>query len=178
MRTPPACLCIPIALLTCMAISCGGNDDARPDESSIAGITAPPANVTTATLDLPVTSDMTAIPEATDDIPLPTPLATTDIPPIPSISSEVTVPLMVEVTVGVNSSPERIDPVPLGATVTLSITNPDSDDEFHLHGYELGDGVHVPAGQPETFTFVADQAGEFELESHETGDMLLTLSVA
>jgi hypothetical protein len=65
----------------------------------------------------------------------------------------------------------------LGATVTLSITNPTSDDEFHLHGYELGDGVSVPAGQPEAFTFLVDQPGEFELESHESGDILLILSV-
>ena len=79
---------------------------------------------------------------------------------------------------GVDSSPERVVPVPLGTRSRCRSLNPTSDDEFHLHGYELGDGMTVPAGTTQTFNFTADQPGEFELESHETGDVLLVLSVA
>ena len=78
---------------------------------------------------------------------------------------------------GVDSSPDRLESVPLGSMVTFVITNPSSDDEFHLHGYDIGDGVLIPAGQAATFTLVADQPGEFELESHQTGDILTILSV-
>jgi hypothetical protein len=177
MRTPPTCLCIPIALLTCLAVGCGG-DDARPDASVVTDITPPPANNTLTTRDVPLTSDLAVVPGTTDDIPLPTPVASADMPPVPSGSSNVTAPTMIEVTVGVDSSPDRVEAIALGDTVTLSVTDPTSDDEFHLHGYDLGDGVVIPAGQAETFTFVADQAGQFELESHETGDVLMILSIA
>ena len=79
---------------------------------------------------------------------------------------------------GTDDSPDRIETVPAGAVVTLSIVNPNAEDEFHLHDYDLGDDQVVPAGQVATFTFVADRTGDFALESHETDDVLLVLRVA
>jgi hypothetical protein len=127
-----------------------------------AGATTLPGTVDTSDIPLPPTG-----PNDTSDIPLP--------PPPPDTSD---LPILLSLTVGVDSGSERIDTVPLGSTVTITVTNPNEDDEFHLHGYELGDGQLVPAGQPAVFTFTASIAGDFELESHETGELLMTLRVA
>jgi hypothetical protein len=64
----------------------------------------------------------------------------------------------------------------LGSTVRLKILNPDTDDEFHLHGHDLESGV-TPAGQEAIIEFTADKLGTFDLESHVTGDWILTLVV-
>ena len=64
----------------------------------------------------------------------------------------------------------------LGSTVRLKILNPDADDEFHLHGYDLESGV-TPAGQEAIIEFTADKLGTFDLESHVTGEWILTLVV-
>ena len=64
----------------------------------------------------------------------------------------------------------------LGSTVRLKILNPDADDEFHLHGYDLDGGV-TPAGQEAIIEFTADKLGTFDLESHVTGEWILTLVV-
>jgi hypothetical protein len=104
-----------------------------------------------------------------------TALATTTTPE----TTTTTIPPLQEVivVVGLDDGPERVDQVPLGATVELRITNPEADDEFHLHGYDLGNTIKVPAGETLTLTFVADRAGLFELESHDTHDTLLWLLV-
>lgn len=83
----------------------------------------------------------------------------------------------VDVIVGSDDGPERVEMVPLGSPVRLSMTNPDADDEFHLHGYDLGGDVTVPAGQTLTLDFVADRAGLFEVESHVTHDVIVVLLV-
>lgn len=83
----------------------------------------------------------------------------------------------ISVTVGVDSSPDRVEEVALGQDVALTLTNPGADDEFHLHGYDLGGG-ETAKGQPKTFTFTASEAGEFELESHVTGDVLVVVKVS
>ena len=64
----------------------------------------------------------------------------------------------------------------MGSTVRLSITNPSEDDEEHLHGDDLTTG-EVPTGETAIIEFVADVAGSFELESHHSGDLLMTLVV-
>ncbi len=64
----------------------------------------------------------------------------------------------------------------LGSTVQIKILNPDADDEFHLHGYDLDGGV-TPAGQEAIIEFTADKLGTFDLESHVTGEWILTLVV-
>jgi hypothetical protein len=106
------------------------------------------------------------------------PTVGTTAPSVPaSTTAAAAGPTVIEVTVGVNSGPDRVETVPAGAEVQLVITNPAADDEFHLHDYDLGDGQEVPAGTPASFSFTADKLGMFELESHATDDVLLTLSV-
>jgi len=62
--------------------------------------------------------------------------------------------------------------VVLGQEVTIVVTA-DDEHEFHLHGYDL-----ELTGTEVSFEFVADREGEFELETHDTGELVLTLSVA
>ncbi|MFM8870098.1 MAG: hypothetical protein ACKOFD_00755 [Actinomycetota bacterium] len=93
--------------------------------------------------------------------------------------STVTVPenVTISVTVGVDSAADRVEQVALGSQVTLTLTNPNEDDEFHLHGYDLSPG-ETPKGETATITFTADKAGEFEVESHHTEDVLVVLNVS
>jgi transcription elongation GreA/GreB family factor len=77
----------------------------------------------------------------------------------------------ISVIVGENSGPDRTETVALGSTVRISLLNSGSEDDFHLHGYD------VAAGEEAVIEFVADAAGEFELESHVTGEVLLVITV-
>jgi hypothetical protein len=61
--------------------------------------------------------------------------------------------------------------VPLGSTVSLHIISTE-EHEFHLHGYDL-----EAEGTDLTLTFVADEAGEFEVETHDTEELVFTLVV-
>jgi len=83
----------------------------------------------------------------------------------------------IDVVVGENSGPDRVEEVALGSQVTLTFTNPDADDEFHVHGYDLGGGI-TKKGDTKTFTFTADKAGEYEVESHLTEAVLMVLRVS
>lgn len=82
----------------------------------------------------------------------------------------------IDVVIGQTSGSAIPFQATLGQTVRITLLNPDADDEFHLHGYDLGGDV-TPAGQEEVFEFTADKLGTFELESHVTGDWILTLVV-
>ena len=84
--------------------------------------------------------------------------------------------IIIEVVVGENSGPDRVEEVPLGAEVTLQFTNPDADDEYHVHGYDLGGGV-TKKGEMKTFTFIADKAGDYEIESHISETVLAVIRV-
>lgn len=64
--------------------------------------------------------------------------------------------------------------VPLGTSVTLSVTS-DVADEIHLHGYDQE--VRIPAGGTGSVSFTADIPGVFEVELHESGLALLQLQV-
>ncbi len=61
--------------------------------------------------------------------------------------------------------------VALGTPMTIRIRSTQSD-EFHLHGYDL-----ELTGTDVTFNFVADRLGEFELENHDSGQLVLLLAV-
>jgi len=80
------------------------------------------------------------------------------------------------VIVGENSGSDQMLTVPSGSTVRLTFVNPNEDDEFHLHGYDLG-GAKTEAGKEARFEFVADEPGLFEVESHVTGELLMVLVV-
>ena len=61
--------------------------------------------------------------------------------------------------------------VNVGSPVTIHVVSAESH-EFHLHGYDIElEGTEV------TFDFTADQVGDFELETHDTEEVLLELSV-
>ena len=72
-----------------------------------------------------MTSDVVPVPRTTDDIPIADAASATSRRPRSDARPTSPVPIIVEVTVGDDSSPDRVEPVPLGSTVTLSITNPD-----------------------------------------------------
>ena len=98
-------------------------------------------------------------------------------PPADTLAPEQKIAgVVIDVTVGEDSGEDRTEKVALGSEVTLNITNPDEEDEFHLHGYDLSTG-ETPAGETATITFTADKAGEFEMESHMSGEVLLVIVV-
>jgi len=84
----------------------------------------------------------------------------------------------ISVTVGKDSAADRIENIALGSKVKLTVVDPNADEEYHVHGYELGDGVEMAKGEPEVFEFVADKAGDFEVESHTTETVLVILHVS
>ena len=86
-------------------------------------------------------------------------------------------PVTINVTVGTDSGADRRENVALGVPVTVNLVNPGGDDEFHLHGYDLSTG-ETPKGVTSSISFTADKAGEFELESHVSGDVLVVLVVS
>ena len=57
--------------------------------------------------------------------------------PPPVVSSDIPASVIIEATVGADTGPERLESIPLGSNVVLSVTNPNSDDEFHLHDREV-----------------------------------------
>jgi hypothetical protein len=90
--------------------------------------------------------------------------------------SKMAAPTEVSVIVGTDSSPDRIEEVTLGANVQVTLSNPNADDEFHLHGYDLSPG-ETKMGEVSIISFTADKAGDFEIESHITEDVLVIIRV-
>ena len=91
-------------------------------------------------------------------------------------NSKMAAPTEISVVVGTDSSPDRIEEVTLGANVQVTLSNPNADDEFHLHGYDLSPG-ETKMGQVSIISFTADTAGDFEIESHVTEDVLVIIRV-
>ena len=85
--------------------------------------------------------------------------------------------ITIDITVGENSSPDRVEEIPLGSEVTLNFTNPQADDEYHVHGYDLGEGI-TKKGETKTFSLTADKAGDYEVESHVSEAVLVILRVS
>jgi hypothetical protein len=79
-----------------------------------------------------------------------------------------------EVTDGRADPPLDRATVAQGSLVRIVVTS-DRADEVHLHGYDLD--AHLAPGEPGVVEFTADQTGLFELETHETGLVLLQLVV-
>jgi hypothetical protein len=90
--------------------------------------------------------------------------------------SKMAAPTEFSVIVGTDSSPDRIEEVALGANVQVTLSNPNADDEFHLHGYDLSPG-ETKMGEASIISFTADKAGDFEIESHVTEDVLVIIRV-
>jgi hypothetical protein len=82
--------------------------------------------------------------------------------------------ISVSVTNGqVNPAPAPVD-VELGRNVIIELVS-DTTDEIHVHGYEIT--APVTAGQTTRVTVVATIPGQFEVELHETRQLLLMLRV-
>jgi ABC-type Fe3+-hydroxamate transport system substrate-binding protein len=96
--------------------------------------------------------------------------------PTDPTDSKMAAPTEVSVIVGTDSSPDRIEEVALGANVQVMLSNPQADDEFHLHGYDLSPG-ETKMGEASIISFTADKAGDFEIESHVTEDVLVIIRV-
>jgi hypothetical protein len=171
MTTLASGLLIPVAAAALALAACG--------DDSGSGAPADTAAATAASSAATTVAPSTTEPAATTTPPGSADPTTTEYVPDTTRPPETAPPgpKVISITVGVDSGPDRVDRVAVGDVVTLVVTNPTVDDEFHLHGYDLGDGQEVPAGQTASFTFTASQAGEFELESHETDGVLLLLVV-
>ena len=70
---------------------------------------------------------------------------------------------------------ERVVKIALGSAVTITLTDPNEDQDYHLHVYDLG--AEAKKGEPGVISLVVDQAGQFDVESHTTGQLLLVLVV-
>jgi hypothetical protein len=93
-----------------------------------------------------------------------------------SPSAKVAGPIEISVTVGTDSAADRVEEVPLGSQVNITLTNPNAEDEFHLHDYDLSTGM-APKGEAAVISFTADKAGLFDLESHVTDEVLVIISI-
>jgi hypothetical protein len=91
-------------------------------------------------------------------------------------AAKIAGPIEISVTVGTDSAADRVEEIPLGSQVNITLTNPNADDEFHLHGYDLTAGK-TPKGEAAVISFTADKAGLFDLESHVTEEVLVVISV-
>lgn len=80
-------------------------------------------------------------------------------------------------TVGENSGVKNIISFTKGSNVELTIVNSNSDDEVHLHGYDLTTG-NLPKGEKGVISFIADKAGDFEIESHITEEVLSIIRIS
>jgi ABC-type Fe3+-hydroxamate transport system substrate-binding protein len=78
--------------------------------------------------------------------------------------------------VGENTGADVRQTVPLGASVRITVTNPNGPDEIHVHGYDISTG-EMAKGQEEVIEFVASNAGTFDIESHVSEEIMLVLTV-
>ena len=82
----------------------------------------------------------------------------------------------INLTVGENTGPDMKQTVPLGASVRITVTNPNGPDEMHVHGYDISTG-EMAEGQEAVIEFVASNAGTFDIESHVSEEIMLVLTV-
>jgi hypothetical protein len=111
---------------------------------------------------------------ATDDAP-----ATTNAPPVPA-PTNADGSVTVTVTVGTDdfdtTGGKRVVGIKEGSQVTIALTDPSVDEQYHLHGYDIE--VNAAKGTAAKISFTADETGQFDLESHVTNKTLLVLYVS
>jgi len=138
-----------VVSIALLSVSCSG-------DSSPASSTDAPVPTTEAVAATPTDPPTTAAPTST---------AAKEVPESGTPATEST---LIELTFP--GEPQAAS-VMTGSPVKIRIVSAEQG-EFHLHGYDIElTGVEV------NFDFVADQPGTFELEEHDTGDLLLTLEV-
>lgn len=79
-------------------------------------------------------------------------------------------------TIGTDTGKDVVFEVSQGDNVTLTFVNPNANDEVHLHDYDLTTGK-MEKGVSSSISFTADNTGDFEVESHVSEELLLTLRV-
>ncbi len=97
----------------------------------------------------------------------------------PAGSAAIPTAIAISVTVGVDDAQtlgQRVEKIPLGKPVELTMTAGKTDDSFHVHDYDLEQSA--PAGKSVTFAFTADKAGDVEVESHVTDKVLVVLQIS
>ena len=121
----------------------------------------------------PITAVDTTVPvQSTTAIGADTTVAGVDSTTAPSLQSG---PVQIDVVVGKDSSPDRVELVAVGSDITLNITNPNAEDEYHVHGIDLEQ--KAAKGEMATMNFTLDTPGTYEVESHVTEDVLLVIEV-
>src|SRR5215207_9120068 len=99
--------------------------------------------------------------------------SSTPSPPPASQTADVTVKVTIaEGKVTPNAASVRVD---IGQTVQISAIS-DIQESLHVHGYDKT--LTLTPGQPTAVTFVADQSGVFEIETHEGGKLVVKLIVS
>lgn len=114
----------------------------------------------------PSTEQLAATPTDPQNTMPPTSTASRD---EPEIGTPPTLSTNIEIDVEADAPMEASTGI--GSPVRIRIVS-EEEREFHLHGYDIeltGDDV--------VFEFVADKLGVFELEDHDSGDLILTLEV-
>ena len=151
MRTVHTLALIPVALMLLGA--CGDDSSSSVDTTPVA---TPTAVAPTSSLLMPdsTTVDTAVAEDSSSGVPL-------------------SGPVQIDVVVGVDSDQGRIERVTVGAEITLNITNPNADDEFHVHGVDIEQ--KAKAGEMATINFTIDAAGTYEVESHITEDVLVII---
>jgi hypothetical protein len=82
----------------------------------------------------------------------------------------------ISLIVGENTGADMMQTVPLGSSVRITVVNPNSADEIHVHGYDISTG-EMAQGQEAVIEFVASNAGTFDIESHVSEEVVLVLTV-
>jgi hypothetical protein len=82
----------------------------------------------------------------------------------------------INLIVGENTGADMKQTVPLGASVRITVTNPNGPDEIHVHGYDISTG-EMANDQEAVIEFVASNAGTFDIESHVSEEILFILTV-
>jgi hypothetical protein len=109
--------------------------------------------------------------------------ATSSVSPLPRNSSSAPSPQTPTADVMVNVTIAEGKVTPIGASTRVDVGQSvqvtaisDVDESLHVHGYDKT--LTVTPGQPTTVTFVADQSGVFEIETHESGKLVAKLIVS
>ena len=156
MSNPLKWLVVPAVAALAVA-GCGSDSDSGSDTS---------AATTTATTSAPPTTAGTTTAPAT-------PTTASTVPATDAPAKGDAVEIIIDV-----DDPAQIGktwPVGLGQTVVLRLLS-DTDQEYHVHGYDIE--TQAAAGVEATMEFTADQAGDFEVESHTTEAILAILQVS
>ena len=79
-------------------------------------------------------------------------------------------------TIGTDTGKDVVFEVKQGDNVKLTFVNNEADDEVHVHDYDITTG-EMKKGVASSVSFTADKAGDFDIESHVSEELLLTLRV-